>query len=131
VSDSTTSSNRDVLCWARSSSRDPLAASTPFEMITTSSQSCSTTASWWPENGSSRISTAGSCTSAAAICTRCWLPSDSASSLSPARSVSSSSASSRSVLAFAVARSRPCSLPSQVTCSATFIFGYSPRSSGM
>ncbi len=81
-------------------------------MITTSSQSRSTRSSWWlekstgtpaaarrrsraamtstatgsrPLNGSSRISSSGSCTSAAATWARCWLPSDSFSSGSPAR----------------------------------------------
>ena len=51
-----------------------------------------------PENGSSRMSTSGSCTSAAAICARCWLPSESVSTLSPARSPSPSRSSSASVL---------------------------------
>ena len=43
-----------------------------------------------PENGSSRTSTSGSLTRAAASCTRCWLPSDSFSTRSPRRSPSPS-----------------------------------------
>ena len=82
-------------------------------MIATASHSRSTSSSWWlenttgtpaaassrstplststptgsrPENGSSSTSTSGSCTSAAASCTRCWLPSESVSARSSARS---------------------------------------------
>ena len=62
-----------------------------------------------PENGSSRISTCGSCTSAAAICARCWLPSESVSTLSFSRSPSPSSSSSAVARAVASARSKPCS----------------------
>ena len=53
-----------------------------------------------PENGSSRTSTSGEWTSAAASCTRCWLPSDSFEILSVARSARPSR-SSHSVAALA------------------------------
>src|SRR5690625_3418444 len=109
-----------VLSWwrrtpwrSRSCSGVPVARIRPPAMITSWSQSRSTTSSWWeenstgtprsaysdstpsttstaigsrPENGSSGMSTWGSCTRAAAICTRCWLPRDSDSRVSSARS---------------------------------------------
>ena len=90
---------------ACSASIVPRAAICPWSISTTSSQSRSTSSSWWlekttatpssrasrcrtfaststptgssPENGSSSTSSSGSWTSAAASCTRCWLPSDS------------------------------------------------------
>ncbi len=100
-------------------------------------RSCSTVASAStaigssPENGSSRMSTSGSCTSATASCTRCWLPSDSACTVSPLRSVSPSRSSRSSVAFLATGMAMPCRRPKYSICSATRIFWYRPRSSGM
>ena len=62
-----------------------------------------------PENGSSRMSTSGRLTRAAASWTRCWLPSDSFSTGSPRRSPRPSRSTHSSAARAAAAASRPCS----------------------
>ena len=99
--------------WLAAPRSCPCATIRPPSISTTASHSRSTSSSWWlenttgtpwfavwrrstpartstptgsrPENGSSSTSTSGSCTSAAASCTRCWLPRDRLSTRSSAR----------------------------------------------
>lgn len=153
-----TSSNLRCACCARRPSRVPEARIVPPAMMTRSSHRRSTTSSWCeenstavpsaaracstaattstasgssPENGSSRMSTFGSWTSAAAICARCWLPSDSVSMLSFSRSPRPRSWRSTVARDVASALENPWSRARYTMCSSTRIFGYRPRSSGM
>src|SRR5665647_10295 len=141
-----------------SSSMVPTATIWPELMMPTRSHSRSTRSSWWeekmtgtpssvrsrstalitstatgsrPENSSSRTSTAGLCTRAAASWTRCWLPRDSFWTGSPRRAPTPSRSVQRSTEARASAGLIPCRPARKRSCSPTFIFGYSPRSSGM
>ena len=113
------------ITWVENSTVRPSAAiATTMSFIT-----CALTGSR-PENGSSRITSSGSCSSAPANCTFCCMPLDRSSTFFCAQSLTPSRSSQACARLRASARPMPLVSPRKIRWSSTFIFLYSPRSSG-
>ncbi len=97
---------------------------------TTISFSRSTFSGSRPENGSSRISSSGRCSTVLMNWTFCCIPRDSSSTFLSAQPPSPSRSSQRLARSTAVPLGVPLSSARKTRVSLTFIFVYRPRSSG-
>ena len=83
-----------------------------------------------PENGSSITINSGSCKIPPMNCTFCCIPLESSSTFFPVQALKSKRSHHALARRSASAPLRPLSCARNIKCSSTFIFLYSPRSSG-